>query len=201
MGRFKVKKQDTFIDMTPMSDVMVLLLTFFMLTATFVKEEPIKVNVPGSVSNVAVPEKNYLTIFIDNRGKVFLTMDDEAGQREMVQNMIDGGSLSLTPEQLKKVSQAPTLGTPLSVVGNWIDSADPNGMLVKAADAGIPCDSVNQELSVWVKAALDARGDDLTIAIKADTQTPYGVIKHVMDALRSVDANRYNLLTNLKSEE
>ena len=41
MGRFKVKKQDTFIDMTPMSDVMVLLLTFFMLTATFVKEEPI----------------------------------------------------------------------------------------------------------------------------------------------------------------
>ena len=29
MGRFKVKKQDTFIDMTPMSDVMVLLLTFF----------------------------------------------------------------------------------------------------------------------------------------------------------------------------
>lgn len=42
MGRFKVKKQDTFIDMTPMSDVMVLLLTFFMLTATFVKDEPIK---------------------------------------------------------------------------------------------------------------------------------------------------------------
>ena len=33
MGRFKIKKQDTFIDMTPMSDVMVLLLTFFMLTA------------------------------------------------------------------------------------------------------------------------------------------------------------------------
>ncbi|EJX04956.1 Biopolymer transport protein ExbD/TolR, partial [gut metagenome] len=37
--------------MTPMSDVMVLLLTFFMLTATFVKEEPIKVNTPGSVSD------------------------------------------------------------------------------------------------------------------------------------------------------
>ena len=45
MGRFHVKKQDTFIDMTPMSDVMVLLLTFFMLTATFTKEEPVKVNV------------------------------------------------------------------------------------------------------------------------------------------------------------
>ena len=38
MGRFKVKKQDTFIDMTPMSDVMVLLLTFFFLNDTYVKE-------------------------------------------------------------------------------------------------------------------------------------------------------------------
>ena len=56
MGRFHVKKQDTFIDMTPMSDVMVLLLTFFMLTATFTKEEPVKVNVPGSVSEIKIPE-------------------------------------------------------------------------------------------------------------------------------------------------
>ena len=35
MGKTKVKKQSTFIDMTAMSDVTVLLLTFFMLTATF----------------------------------------------------------------------------------------------------------------------------------------------------------------------
>ena len=43
--------------MTPMSDVMVLLLTFFMLTATFVKEEPIQVQTPGSVSEIKIPEK------------------------------------------------------------------------------------------------------------------------------------------------
>ena len=39
MGRAKIKKKDTFIDMTAMSDVTVLLLTFFMLTSTFVKKE------------------------------------------------------------------------------------------------------------------------------------------------------------------
>ena len=33
MGKVKVKKADVWIDMTPMSDVMVLLLTFFMLTS------------------------------------------------------------------------------------------------------------------------------------------------------------------------
>ena len=43
MGKLKIKKSDVWIDMTPMSDVMVLLLTFFMLTSTFVKNEPVKV--------------------------------------------------------------------------------------------------------------------------------------------------------------
>ena len=43
MGRAKIKKKSTFIDMTAMSDVTVLLLTFFMLTSTFVKKEPVQV--------------------------------------------------------------------------------------------------------------------------------------------------------------
>lgn len=85
MGRFKIKKQDTFIDMTPMSDVMILLLTFFMLTATFVKEEPIKVNTPGSVSEIKIPENNLLTIFVEKNGKVFLSMDNPIGQRKMAE--------------------------------------------------------------------------------------------------------------------
>ena len=34
MGRAKIKKKSTFIDMTAMSDVTVLLLTFFMLPST-----------------------------------------------------------------------------------------------------------------------------------------------------------------------
>lgn len=42
MGKVKIAKKDVWIDMTPMSDVMVLLLTFFMLTSTFVKQEPVR---------------------------------------------------------------------------------------------------------------------------------------------------------------
>ena len=52
MGRAKIKKKSTFIDMTAMSDVTVLLLTFFMLTSTFVKKEPVQVTTPGSVSRL-----------------------------------------------------------------------------------------------------------------------------------------------------
>ena len=55
MGRAKIKKKSMFIDMTAMSDVTVLLLTFFMLTSTFVKKEPVQVFTPASVSEIKIP--------------------------------------------------------------------------------------------------------------------------------------------------
>jgi len=86
MGKVKVKKQSTFIDMTAMSDVTVLLLTFFMLTSTFVKNEPVKVNTPGSVSEMKVPENGILTVLISpeknvagqptGEGQVFMSYDN-----------------------------------------------------------------------------------------------------------------------------
>ena len=64
MGKVKVKKQDPRIDMTAMSDVTVLLLTFFMLTSTFLQEEPVKVITPASVSEDVVPEQKLITVMV-----------------------------------------------------------------------------------------------------------------------------------------
>lgn len=55
MGRVKIKRKSTLIDMTAMSDVTVLLLTFFMLTSTFLQKEPVVVKTPSSISEQAVP--------------------------------------------------------------------------------------------------------------------------------------------------
>lgn len=205
MGRFKIKKQDTFIDMTPMSDVMVLLLTFFMLTATFVKEEPVKVNAPGSVSEVKIPENNLLTIFVEKSGKVFMCMDNPIAQGKLVDRMIENGAFDLTAKEKETLSQAPTFGTPIDYTKDWLNKdnatrthilTDPNSQI-----AGIPCDSIDDELKIWVKAARDACGDGMSLAIKADQATSYAVIKRVMDSLREVDENRYNLITSLKTGE
>lgn len=204
MGRFKVKKQDTFIDMTPMSDVMVLLLTFFMLTATFVKEEPVRVNAPGSVSEIKIPESNLLTIFVEKGGKVFLTMDNPAGQTAMLDQVMQTvPSLKLNDEQQKAFRNCPTFGTPINVLDKWLDMepSERNAYLNKSEAAGVPCDSVNDELKVWVEAAREANGENMRIAIKADQHTQYAVIKKVMDSLRSIHENRYNLITALKAGE
>ena len=198
MGRFKITKQDTFIDMTPMSDVMVLLLTFFMLTATFVKEEPIKVNTPGSISEVKIPANNLLTIFVEKNGKVFMTMDSPEGLRKLATAMNEAGKLSLSDGEVEAFSQAPTFGTPLNVMKSWLASDVKNELLTKSKEAGIPCDSINNELKTWVSTAREACGEGMNIAIKADKSTSYAVIKRVMDSLREVDENRYNLITALK---
>ena len=60
MGRAKIKKKSTFIDMTAMSDVTVLLLTFFMLTSTFVKKEPVQSNDSRLCIEINIPETNVL---------------------------------------------------------------------------------------------------------------------------------------------
>lgn len=200
MGRFKAKKQDLFIDMTPMSDVMVLLLTFFMLTATFVKEEPIKVNTPGSVSEVKIPSSNLLTIFVEKNGKVYMTMDSPQGLEAMAKGVIEAGKLQLTPAEMETFKQAPMFGTPIDLISGWLDSDNRNDLL-NDPKAGIPCDENGDELAIWVQAALDAIGDDrLRVAIKADKQTSYKVIKNVMNSLRRINVNRYNLITSLQGE-
>ena len=201
MGRFKVKKQDTFIDMTPMSDVMVLLLTFFMLTATFVKEEPIKVNTPGSVSEVKIPENNLLTIFVEKNGKVFMTMDSPASLRKLANAMNEKGSLNLNAQQVETFAQAPTFGTPLNTIAGWLETDNRTELLIKSQEAGIPCDSLNNELKTWVSTAREACGEGMGIAIKADKSTSYAVIKKVMDTLRDIDEARYKLITSLKGVE
>ena len=95
MGKVKIKKNDVWIDMTPMSDVMVLLLTFFMLTSTFVKNEPVKVITPGSVSEIKVPEKDVLNILVAKDGKIFMSMDNQLSLESVLSSMTDQYGLSL----------------------------------------------------------------------------------------------------------
>ncbi|MDE6239242.1 MAG: biopolymer transporter ExbD [Muribaculaceae bacterium] len=69
MGKVKIKRKSTLIDMTAMSDVTVLLLTFFMLTSTFLQKEPTIVYTPSSVSEEKVPMNNVVTVLISSADK------------------------------------------------------------------------------------------------------------------------------------
>jgi biopolymer transport protein ExbD len=53
------------------------------------------------------------------------------------------------------------------------------------------------QFEFWISEAR-AANEDLRIAIKADQNTPYKVIKDVMASLQHLKENRYNLITSLK---
>ncbi len=187
MGKVKIKKQSTWIDMTPMSDVMVLLLTFFMLTSTFVKNEPVKVLTPNSVSEIKVPEKDVLNILVDKQGKVFMSMDNQLQVAEVLSDMTGTFGVSLTGKQQEKFQKDPMWGVPMDKLSAYLnlDEAD---MAKEISGQGIPTDSIDGKMSefqLWVKSAKNVN-KDIKLAIKADEGTPYKVIKKVMSELQDM---------------
>ena len=202
MGKVKNKKQDDWIDMTPMSDVMVLLLTFFMMTSTFVKNEPAKVLTPQSVSEIKVPEKDVLNILVDSVGKVFMGMDNQGQIKEVLADMTGAFGVSLNGEQQAKFLQDAMWGVPMSKLSAYLN-LDINEMNATIKNEGIPLDSIDGGLSEfqnWVKAAKGVN-DELKVAIKADGNTPYKTIKLIMNELRDINENRYYLITQYKTQE
>ena len=202
MGKVKVKKADVWIDMTPMSDVMVLLLTFFMLTSTFVKNEAVKVVTPGSVSEIKVPETNVLTILCDKEGRIFVGMDNPKKMGDLVQSMADQYGVQLTKKQFETAQGAASLGVDMQDLASALSLGDK--LNEYQAVKGIPTDSTKtgsmmSQFQDWVNMARDNNGADMKLAIKADAGTPYKVIKKMMSELQDMNENRYFLITSLKS--
>ncbi len=202
MARPTLPKRDTWIDMTPMSDVMVLLLTFFMLTSTFLKPEPVTVNTPMSVSEIKIPEKSVFSILISPQGQVFLDLDNPDDRISVLEKMATDYNISLTEKEKHDFSIATSFGVPMQNFKEFMSLPleKQNELL---PNYGIPTDSLNNQFKGWVQAAREVKGKDMIIAIKADQSTPYTNIKNVMSSLQDLRENRYNLITSLRevSEE
>ncbi len=149
MGRVKMKKKSTFIDMTAMSDVTVLLLTFFMLTSTFLAPEPATVYTPSSVSEEKVPQTNFVQVLVSPQGKIWLTMTNDTAKSwsndsmrmDLLAKVVDiyneeapeKGKVDLSvlkqtapinyPERFAKVG---AFGVPLAKMKEFLDIEDPS---------------------------------------------------------------------------
>ena len=196
MAKVKVKRKSTFIDMTAMSDVTVLLLTFFMLTSTFIQKEPIQISTPASVMEIKIPETDILQILVDNDGKVFMSMDKQEDRVAVLEKMGEEYGIAFTPEEVNKFRLAPSFGVPIGQMRSFLAlPEDEQDKILK--DYGIPTDSTDNQLKSWVKNAR-LQNRDLRIAIKADQATPYPIINTIMTSLQDIRENRYNLITTLK---
>ena len=198
MAKIKIQKKDIWIDMTPMSDVMTLLLCFFMLTSTFLTPEPVKVTAPNSVSEVKIPEQDVLNILVTPEGRIYCGTENKNNMQAMLETMTDKFGIQLNANQIKHFREDAMVGAPMAQLGNYLN-LDTEKMGEAIQKLGLPLDSINggkSEFQEWVTAAREAN-PDIKLAIKCDSKTPYASIKKLMSELQDMSENRFQLITNL----
>src|ERR1700761_9806799 len=108
MGRAKIPRKSTNIDMTAMCDVAFLLLSFFILATKFKPPEALSVVTPSSVSSKVAPDKDVVLITMDHDGKVYFSVSD--GNTEQKQDIIDAintsKNLGLTDAEKKNFAKS-----------------------------------------------------------------------------------------------
>ncbi|MEP6597664.1 MAG: biopolymer transporter ExbD [Ginsengibacter sp.] len=196
MGRAKIKRGSTNIDMTAMCDVAFLLLSFFILTTKFKPSEAIEVSPPSSVSSKAAPEKDAFTVSLNRDGNVFVDMSDNM-KKEVLEQLATARNLKFSDDDKKYFQNASFVGVPFSQLNQFIRI--PPEEMKKTKLSGVPADSTNNELQIWINSAINVykdKGRRLNFLIKGDNNTKYPAFKNVIEAFKKNDIYKYQLITN-----
>src|SRR5690606_38649139 len=112
MGKAKVKRASTSIDMTAMCDVSFLLLTFFVLTATARQPEVLVVDTPASTSPEKLPDDGLGIISVAD-GKIFFGVKNSNVREITLKNMSQMYNVNCSGDELEKVKQMDEFGVPI----------------------------------------------------------------------------------------
>ncbi|MES2330768.1 MAG: biopolymer transporter ExbD [Bacteroidota bacterium] len=193
MGRAKLPRKSTSIDMTAMCDVAFLLLSFFILTTKFKPAEAIAVTIPKSVAAKVAPTKDIVEIIIDKDGKVFLSMDDESIKEVVANTLNSTKGLNLN---VKAFKAAQFFGAPFAGMASYL--ALPEDQRKGNLLPGIPVkDSTNNELTTWMSAVVNAyQGKKPNFLVKGDNIAKYPAFKAVVTSFKKNDILKFQMVTS-----
>lgn len=202
MGKHKMPKKSTNVDMTAMCDVAFLLLTFFMLATQFKPDEPVTVTTPNSISEIPLPDADIMLITVDPDGRIFFSIDDQNVRYELITKLDEQKGLNLTEEEKQNFMIGASVGVPFNQLKSYLGAEVEEKEKIDKNASGIPTDSVvtseKNELALWIKEARYTN-PKLRITIKADAKASYPQIKEVINTLEGWKIFKFNLITGLKA--
>ncbi|MBK7666362.1 MAG: biopolymer transporter ExbD [Sphingobacteriaceae bacterium] len=205
------------LDMTPMVDLAFLLVTFFMLTASFRSSEPITVDPPSSIGEVALPD-NHILVTVDEKGRAFFGISNSTAKMNALREMAKRYKVSFTEEQIVKFSGLSSFGVDLKDLPKYIDASD-QARLKFQPQKGVPLDTItpNNQLKDWIniggteavrvyqaaKEKAEATGSNFKAekpryAIKCASKTKYIYVKDVIKTFTDLKIYQFNLITSLE---
>lgn len=219
MPKIKVPKSAPSLDMTPMVDLAFLLVTFFMLTASFRMAEPVVVDPPSSTADKLLPD-NTIMVTVDNNGRAFFGVSNGEAKVATLQKMAGKYNIKFTEEQVKKFGGMSSFGVDIKDLPRYIDASE-NERLKFQPQKGVPNDSIkNPQLSNWIlyaaqetnavyvrerdkakAAGKDFVGEKPRYAIKADGKAKYISVKEIIKTFTDLKIYRFNLITSLEGGE
>ena len=196
MGRAKIPRKSTWVDMTAFVDVAFLLLSFFILTTKFKPPEAISVVTPSSVSSKAAEVTDQVLFTISPEGKVFLSLSEENRRVDLIDDLNKRMNLQLTPAEVKNAGKAEFFGSSLGELKSFLNL--PAEKRVGSTLPGIPCkDSTNNQVVEWLASAVSIfQGEKMNLMVKGDENVPYPIFKLVIDAFKKNDQMKFQVITN-----
>jgi biopolymer transport protein ExbD len=186
-GKKRAKKQSTRIDMTPMVDLAFLLLTFFVLTATFSKPKSMELTFPAPPEKPddSPPIKNGITFLLSKDNRIFYyegefkSTDSEKGPKTQL------SELNFSKESLRKY----LLEKNKVMQGQVKD-------LIEKHDKGQLPDTTFKRLVRERKADKNTP----TFLIKTDDKATYKNVIDIIDELNYNVVGKYVMVDILKPE-
>ncbi len=204
------------LDMTPMVDLAFLLVTFFMLTASFRMAEPVTVDPPSSIGQITLPD-NHIMVTVDKDGKLFFGISNAAAKTAALRRMSEKYKILFTEEQIKKFGGLPSIGVELKDLPKYIDTPESKRMTFKPQN-GIPLDSLNNQLRDWISfggaeavkiyndakekaksANQEFKAEKPRYAIKCDSKTKYIFVQDIVEVFTKLKIYQFNLITGLEA--
>lgn len=210
MSKIKMPKSAPSLDMTPMVDLAFLLVTFFILTANFRQNEAIMVKTPSSHSEKILPQ-NVMLVTLDTAGRAYFSLDGKEVRRNLLLTMGEQYKVKFTEAEVNRFLILPMFGVPMAQLPEYIRGDEKARAAIDKASAGIPMDSLNNQLGDWIaygwnEKQIFQQTNDIPkenwcrIAIKADGQTDYSKIKRVIAVFQERNLNSFNLITDMETE-